>query len=136
MKKKWQIFKYICLCLYFSGSSEITAFIFILKSCLHKTLVLTTKLSEPTRSVEYTQASTDPDLCDRIISQRGELNPATFYWSACTKPGNERGCSCVLWESICLCFYDLSIRLFQQWGIFFILLHNKHMVCIYIIMLC
>ena len=27
------------------------------------------ELSEPTRSVEYTLAPTDPDLCDRIITE-------------------------------------------------------------------
>ena len=63
--------KYICLCLYFNGSSEITLhFFFYLKPCLHKTLVLTTQsLVNHTRSVEYTQASTDAGLCDRIITE-------------------------------------------------------------------
>jgi hypothetical protein len=35
-----------------------------------------------------------------------KLNPNTFYWSACTKPGSEMSCICVLGFWHCICFYS------------------------------
>jgi len=71
MKKKRQMFKYIWLYLYFNGSSEITLHIFFIFKVVSSQDPCTNnrELSEPTRSVEYSLAPTDPDLCDRIITE-------------------------------------------------------------------